>query len=144
VIEVVVGDLRQSGWKGERVVAFEEMSRSGSERNAALFSTPPTMASGSFKSLLIQDREDRRRAREHRNAPRRLPLTFLLREETLKAIEWARDRKFTEEQIPYAAPAAVLLRRLHGEGKVTKRIVLEHCQGKYPHVFGELSRERAA
>jgi hypothetical protein len=139
-----VGDLRQSGWRGETIIAFEEMPRHGAERNALMFSTPPTMASGSFKSLLIQDRRDRQKAREHRNAPRRLPLTALLRDETLKAMDRARELGFTEEQVPYAAPVALLLERFHGRGNVTLRMVREHCERKYPHKFGELTRERAA
>jgi hypothetical protein len=103
-----------------------------------------TMSPGSLIGDLIQDRRDRERARKSRRAPRRLPLTFLLREETLKAMERARELGFTEEQILYAAPAAVLLRKLHGPENVTKRLVREHCERKYPHVFDCLSREQAA
>lgn len=116
----------------------------GSERNAVALDAPVTMASGSFKSLLIQDRRDRQKAREHRTAPRRLPLTYLLREEMLKAMDRARELGFTEEQVPYAAPAALLLERFHGKGKVTLRMVREHCERKYPHKFGGLSGECAA
>lgn len=124
------------------MVAFEDMPASGAERNALLLRTPPTLSSGWYKGVLIQDREDRRKAREKRLAPRRLPLTSLLREETLAAIEWARRVGFTDEEIPFAAPAAVLLRRVHGAGVVRASMVREHCEQKYPHVFS--TRERAA
>ncbi len=83
----------------------------------------------------VQEREDRRKAREHRRAPRQLPLSSFLREETLKAMERARELGFTEKQVVYAAPAALLLERFHGKGNVTKRMVREHCERKYPHIF---------
>lgn len=130
-----MGDLRNPGWRGERVIAFEEMPRWLSERNALMLDTEPTMASGSYIGDLIQDRKDRAKAR-NRRAPRQLPLTTLLRQETLDAMAWAHDRGFTEAEVPYAAPMAILLRRVLGHGNVKASAVREQCQKKYPHVFG--------
>ncbi len=139
-----MGDLRQSaGWHGRCVVPFEQTPPSGSDRNALVFETPRTMASGSYIGALIRDRQDRARAK-HRRAPRQLQLTILLRQDTLDAMAWARDRGFTEAEVPYAAPMAVLLRRVLGKGNVKAAMVREQCEKRYPHIFGKPARERVA
>ena len=128
------------GWRGERVVAFEEMPRHGAERNRCFLETPVTMASGSFKSLLIQDREDRRKAQ-------RLGIERLEGEakaQSLDARSWAERVGFTPEQQPFAAVAAVILRDQFGAGNVTRQMVVDRCRAQYPHVFGDLSGERVA
>lgn len=60
------------------------------------------------------------------------------------AVYWARRVGFTPPQEGFAAMAALVLRASRGPGNVTRQMVLERCQMQYPHLFGELSRERAA
>jgi hypothetical protein len=154
LIGVAVGEskfqFRERPWEGRDVVPFEYRRSSPLETTEALEAAglPPrgirTKNPSGLIHDLVQDRRERQKAREHRNSPRRVQLTALLREETLKAMDRARELGFTEEQVPYAAPAALLLERFHGKGKVTLRMVREHCERKYPHKFGDLSREQAA
>ena len=128
------------GWRGERVVAFEEMPRLGADRNQRILEAPVTMASGSFKGALIQDREDRRKAR-------RAGIDALEKQSKggmRDAREWAALVGFTPQQQSFAATAAVMLRSSLGAGNVTKRMVFERCGVQYPDLFSELTLERAA
>ena len=107
---------------GERVVAFEDArGKQPWELAEIAQATPPTRASGSYKGLLIQDREDRRAAAERGGYPEhpRTKPTFW------QARDWAFKAGFRGVELYAAAAAAALLREEHGAGKVTTAMVRE-------------------
>ncbi len=122
---------RPSGWRGERVVAFEDRARHTFERVEQMRATPVTMASGSLKGMLIQEREDFRKARERSNRA----ANDRSRASMAQAIKWAASVGFPSEQQSLAASAALTLRGALGPGRVTRRLVLDRCRAQYPELF---------
>lgn len=137
-------DLRvRRGWRGERVVPFDATRKPLIERVSVMQATPVTMASGWWMGMLMQDREDKRKAAlaadNDDDAVRRSKDAFTA------AVEWAASVGFAPEQRPLAASAALTLRSSVGERRVTKQMVLDRCRALYPDIFGcERVMEQAA
>ena len=122
------------------MVPFDAKRKPLSERVGVMQATPVTMASGWWKGMLMQDREDERKvaAAATNDAVRRSKDAFTA------AVEWAVSVGFTPDQQQLAASAALTLRSSVGAGNVTKQMVLDRCRAQWPDIFGERAMEQAA
>lgn len=126
-------DFRRDGgsaYRGERVVPFENDGRrvTLAERNELAFSTPSTQAHGRLKGMLIQHREDAVAASRREGEPVHHATFWAAR-------DWALRAGFSDVDVYRAATAALALRREHGEGNVSRAMVVDRmaCAASDPH-----------
>lgn len=114
-----------SSYQGERVLAFEETrGKEPWEVEEMRRSTPVSRCPASWKGLLMQDREDVRRARNARPAPK-----------ADSRVERARELVagfVPAERVDVAAMCLIALSEAHPGRRVKRSEVLERMQLLYP------------